>query len=82
MFAFVVRVCGFSCLSGSGRDGDAHAYRSSDSEHVVLNIVVFLLIIVRRMRSCCVLSLCFVYFVCGVWDLIGMLVFITCKMVR
>ena len=56
VFAFVVWVRVFSCLSGSGRDGDAHASRSSDSEHLVLNIVVFLLIIVRRMRFslCCV----------------------------
>ena len=41
MFAFVVCVCVFSCLSGSGRDGDAHAYRSADSQHFVLNIVAF-----------------------------------------
>ena len=46
----------FCCLSGSGRDRDAHAYRSSDSEHFVLNIVFFLLISVRRMRLCCVVS--------------------------
>ena len=50
VFAFVVCVCVFSGFSGSGHDGDAHAYHSSDSEHVVLNIVVFLLIIVWRMR--------------------------------
>ena len=67
MFAFVVCVCVFSCLSGSGRDGDAHAYRSSDSEHFVLNIVVFLLVIVRRMRLCGVVSLCFC--LCCLWGL-------------
>ena len=50
VFAFVVRVCVFSCFSGSGHDGDAHAYHSSGSENFVLNIVVFLLIIVWRMR--------------------------------
>ena len=82
VFAFVVCVCVFSCLSGSGRDGDAHAYRSSDSEHFVLNIVVFLLVIVRRMRLCCVVTLCFVYAVCGVWDLIRVFMFIACKVVR
>ena len=82
VLAFVVCVCVFSCLSGSGRDGDAHAYRSSDSEHFVLNIVVFLLVIVRRMRLCCVVSLCFVYAVCGVWDLIGVFMLIACKVVR
>ena len=82
VFAFVVCVCVFSCLSGSGRDGDAHAYRSSDSEHVVLNIVAFLLIIDRRMRLCCVVGLCFVSVVRGVWDLIGMFMFVACKMVR
>ena len=48
----------------------------------VLSIVVFLLIIVRRMRSCCVVSLSFVYVVCGVWDLIGVFMFIACKVVR
>ena len=77
----VVCVCLFSCLSGSGRDVDAHVYRSSDSEHVVLNIFVFIFM-VWRMRSCCVVSLCFVYAVCGVWDLIGMFMFIACKVVR
>ena len=83
VFAFVVCVCVVSCLSGSGRDGDAHAHRSSHSEHFVLNIVVFLLIIVRRMRLCCVVSLCFVYAVCGVWDLIGVVMLsIACKVVR
>ena len=79
VFAFVVCVCVFSCFSGSGRDGDAHAYRSSDSVHVVLNLVVFLLVIVRRMRLCCVDSLCFVYVVCGVWDPSGMFMLIACK---
>ena len=83
VFAFVVCVCVFSCLSGSGRDGDAHAYRSSDSELFVLKIVVILLSIVRRMRLCCVVSLCFVYAVFGVWDLIGVVMFsIACKVVR
>ena len=47
VFAFVVCVCVFSCLSGLGRDSDAHAYRSSDSEYFVLHMVVFPLIIVR-----------------------------------
>ena len=46
VFAFVVCVCVFSCFSGSGRDADAHVYRSSDSEHVVLKFFVFLLIMV------------------------------------
>ena len=81
VFAFVVCVCVFSCLSGSGRDGDAHAYRSSDSEHVVLNIVVFPFGYCR-MRLCCVVSLSFVYVVCGGWDLIGVFMFIACKVVR
>ena len=64
----VVCVCVFSCFSGSGRDADAHVYRSSDSEHVVLNILVFLPIMVWRMRLCCVVSLRFAYFVCWLWD--------------
>ena len=64
----VVCVCVFSCFSGLGRNADAHVYRSSDSEHVVLNIFVFLLIMVWRMRLCCVVSLRFAYFVCGLWD--------------
>ena len=74
--------CVFSCFSGSGHDGDAHAYHSSDSEHFVLNIGVLLLLIVRRMRLCCVVSLCFVYAVYGVWDLIRVFMFIACKVVR
>ena len=66
----------------SGCDGDVHVYRSSDSDCFVLNVVVFLLVIVRRMRLCCVVSVCFAYVVCGGWDLIGVFMFIACKVVR
>ena len=71
----------FSCLSGSGRDGGAHAYCSSDFDSRVEH-GRFLLSIGRRMRFYCFVSLCFVCVVCGFGDLVGMFMFIACKVVR
>ena len=61
VFVFV-----FSCLSGSGRDGGDHAYRSSDFGCFVWTIVVFLLPVGRRMCFYCVTVLLVCAFVCVV----------------